>query len=283
MKPRRTTLSILASTLLIFLLAMASAQDLSYTFENDMLTGPETISVNGWQNIQFINNSNADFDLTFAKLREGATLADLSAADQALMASSEGEGSGDAGSLMGKLVSLADLIGGVHSGAQTQSSAYLKLEPGSYVINASTGGGGDPYKPFYRELTVTEGASAEAPSADFSLHMMDFHFDFPETMAAGEQLWQISDTGSEPHMALVWKLAEGKTAEDVTTWMTDFAGEPPVEFDGGTFIQGISAGQTFYMPVNLSPGTYVAVCPLPNLGTGAPHFIDGMIDTFKVQ
>ncbi|MCA9840097.1 MAG: hypothetical protein KC422_24515 [Trueperaceae bacterium] len=278
----RKTLSFLIGMLLIFL-ACASAQELTYTYENGTLTGPQTISVNGYQNILFVNNSDMELDVTFAKLHEGATLAELETADKAFMATIEGEGSPDAGAKMGTMISLADFIGGVHPVSHTQASAYLKLEPGNYIVNASTGGGGDPYMPFYLEVAVTEGPSAEAPSADFNLHMSDFHFDFPDTMPAGKQVWQISDTGSQPHMALVWKLMEGKTAEDVTTWMSDFAGPPPVEFEGGGLIQGITAGQTFYIPIELSSGNYVVVCPLPNLGTGEPHFADGMIATFKVE
>ncbi len=280
MPHRKTTLTLLFSTLMLWL-SLASAQDLTYTFADGKLTGPETISVNGFQNITVLNNSDVELDVTVAKLRDGATLDELAAADKTLNASfSEGDG----GKAMGAFIALADVIGGVHQTPHIEASAYLKLEPGNYVIIASSGGGpDDSYKAVYQAVTVTEGERAEAPAADFTLHMMDFHFDFPETMKAGEQVWEVSNTGSQPHFALIFKLNEGKTAEDVTTWMTDFSGEPPVSFDGGAIIQGVTAGQTFYTPVNLTPGTYVAVCPLPNLASGAPHFVDGMVDTFTVQ
>ncbi len=282
MQQRKTTLTLLLSTLLMLWLSLASAQDLTYTFENDKLTGPETISVNGFQNITSINNSDVELDVTVAKLRDGATLDELAAADKTLNASFSGEG--DGGKAVGAFIALADVIGGVHQAPHTEASAYLKLEPGNYVIIASSGGGpGDTYKAVYQAVSVTEGESAEAPAADFTLHMMDFHFDFPETMKAGEQVWEVSNTGSQPHFALIFKLNEGATAEDVLTFMsaTEPSGPPP--FDFGTIIQGVTAGQTFYTPVDLTPGTYVAVCPLPNLASGAPHFVDGMIDTFTVQ
>lgn len=283
MGSRKTATHVLVGTLFTLLLGLASAQELVYTFENGALSGPETISVNSYQNIQFVNDSDGELDVTFARLREGATPDEVTALDKAFNAAISGEG-GDGGAIMGQLLGLVDYIGGVRPGAHTQASAYLKLEPGHYLVTAATGGGpGDPYNPFYLDVTVEEGESAEAPTADFTLHMSDFHFDFPDTMASGEQLWEVSSTGSQPHMAIIFKLAEGKTAEDVTAWMTDFAGDPPVEFEGGAFIEGITAGQTFYLPVNLTPGTYVAVCPLPNLASGEPHFVEGMVDTFTVQ
>ena len=279
---QKITLALLLNMLPLLLLSLANAQDLTYTFYEDKLTGPETISLNGFQNLTFINRSDSELDVTVTKLHDNATLDELAAADKALNASFSGEG--NAGEAMGTYIGLADVIGGVHPSPGTTQSAYLRLKPGSYVIIAATGGGGDPYKADYHEVTVTEGESAEAPAADFTLHMMDFHFDFPETMKAGEQLWEVGNTGSQPHFALIFKLNEGKTAEDVLAWMMDNnAGEPPVSFDGGAIIQGVTAGQTFYTPVNLSPGTYAAVCPLPNLASGAPHFVDGMVDTFTVE
>ncbi len=275
----------------VFLLALlcatfvqeANAQELGYTFENDTLTGPETISVNGFQNISFVNNSDEEVDMPISRLHDGATLEAYIAADKAINDAFASE-EGDARQPIGALMSLADAVGGVHLAAHSQGGAYIALEPGSYIVTASSGGGpDDPYQPTYLAVTVTEGERAEAPTADFSLHMVDFHFDVPETMQAGEQLWEVSNTGSQMHFALIWRLMEGKTAEDVTLWMTDFAGPPPVEFEGGAFIQAVTAGQTYYTPVSLTPGTYVALCPLPNLATGEPHFADGMVSTFTVQ
>lgn len=268
---------------LLFAFHLAMAQDLTYKFADDKLTGPETISVNGFQNITFINDSDVELDVTVTRIHDGTTLDELASADQTLSATFSGEG--DAGQAMGAYIALADVVGGTHQNPRTEANAYLMLEPGNYVIIASSGfGPGDTYKADYHEVAVTEGERAEAPASDFSLHMMDFHFDFPETMKAGKQVWEVSNTGSQPHFTLIFKLNEGKTAEDVTTWMMDSnAGEPPVSFDGGAVIQAVTAGQTFYTTVDLPPGTYVAVCPLPNLASGAPHFVDGMVDTFTVE
>ena len=216
-----------------------------------------------------------------AKLRQGITLEAFMAADKAVSAGMAGDK--DSGPKMGKFISLADVVGGTNQGPMSKGSAYLNLTPGTFVLVASSGGGpGEPYKPFYQVVKVTQGAVGAAPKATFALNMMDFHFDFPQTMTAGEQLWKVSNTGSQPHFALIFKLAKGKTSKDVIAWMeSGNAGPPPVE--DATIIQGVTGGQTFYTTVKLSPGNYVAICPLPNIANSKPHFVEGMVSSFTVK
>jgi hypothetical protein len=272
-------LFVLITLLVVFHLAVA--QDLTYTFAEGKLTGPETISVNGFQNITVINNSDIEIDVSFSRLREGVTLEEFGAADKAVTEAFGPEG--DMSKAIENFISLADAIGGVSLAPQAQGSAYLKLEPGNYGVSATSGGGpGETSIATYFAVSVSEGERAEAPEADLRLHMMDFHFDFPETLLAGEQLWEVNGMG-QPHLALIFKLNEGAAAEDVLTFMSDTEAGGPPPFDFGMVLSAVSSGQTFYTPVNLSPGNYVAVCPLPNLATGEPHFVDGMIDTFTVQ
>ncbi len=257
--------------------------EIGYTFQNGTLSGPETVALNGFQHVSFANRSDAELDMTLTRLAEGATLADYEAADRAVNAAFSQKG-GDARVPLNELLGFAAAIGGVHLLPQSEGSAYLRLEPGTYVVSASSGGGpGEPYRPANLVLAVAAGERAAAPDADFELELRDHHFDFPETMSAGESLWRVHNAGAEPHFALIFRLNRGKTAADVTEWMTSFAGPPPVDPDSGTILQTATAGETFYTPVTLPPGTYVAVCPLPNLASGAPHFADGMVDTFTAE
>jgi hypothetical protein len=81
---RKTTLTLLLSTLLLLWLSLASARDLTYTFAEGKLTGPETISVNGFQNITVINTSDIEIDVSFSRPREGVTSEEFGAADKAV-------------------------------------------------------------------------------------------------------------------------------------------------------------------------------------------------------
>jgi hypothetical protein len=118
-------LSAFVTLLVVF--HLATAQDLTYTFTDGKLTGSETISVNGFQNITVLNSSDTELDVTVTRLHDGATLDDLATADKALNASFSGEG--NAAGAMGTFIGLADTIGGVHQAPRTEASAYLKLEP----------------------------------------------------------------------------------------------------------------------------------------------------------
>ncbi len=264
-------------------LALAAAQTapLSYTFENGDLSGPQTISVNGFQNITFFNGSDGEVDMTLTRLDEGATLGAYEAADKAINeAFSQPEG--DARQPLKELLEFTAAIGGVHLLPQSEGSAYLNLEPGSYVVSASSGGGpGDPYQARNLLVSVTEGERADAPKADLNIEMVDYHFDVPKTLPAGKSLWQISNAGKEPHFALIFKLNEGATAKDVTSWMVEMAGPPPFSF--GTLLPAVTSGETYYTPVDLTPGSYAVICPLPSLSTGAPHFMEGMVASFTVE
>jgi hypothetical protein len=44
----------------------------------------------------------------------------------------------------------------------------------------------------------------------------------------------------------------------------------------------LSAGRTAWALVDLPPGTYVALCYVPDREVGAPHALMGMIDVFSV-
>jgi hypothetical protein len=273
--------SLLLAFALIYPLTLAQGSPkLVYTYTAKGLTGPMTISGTGFQNILFVNNSGMDLDITILKPHQGATVEAIVTADKALAAALEG--SGDPAKTMTNMIGLADVPGGIHTAAKTRASAYIKLEPGRYVFQASTGGHGDPYKSFYPLVNVSKGAVAAAPKEDFALQMMDFHFDFPKTMKVGEQLWKISNTGAQPHLALIFRLAKGKNAQDVIkTLDSNSAGPPPVE--DMIILQAATTGQTFYTPVKLAPGNYVVVCPLPDVKTGKSHYAEGMVSTFTVK
>ena len=267
--------SLLALALICSLSLAQSTPKLVYTYTGKAISGPATVSENGFQNILFVNDSGEELDSSFYRLHDGVTLDQVAATDKALNASF-------AAADIRKFFSLLDAVGGVHPKAHARASAHIRLEPGNYVVSASTGGGPDPYKAVYMNVKVTAGQSAAAPRADFALHMSDFHFDFPKTMKAGEHLWQVSNIGAQPHFALVFKLSKGKAAKDVISWMDhNNAGPPP--FVDSLFIQGATSGQTFYTPISYTPGTYVAVCPMPNLKTGKPQYADGMVSTFTVR
>jgi hypothetical protein len=58
------------------------------------------------------------------------------------------------------------------------------------------------------------------------------------------------------------------------------SGPPPFEAVGG--IESFSAGGSGYMTLDLQPGTYVAICNVPDPASGISHAQLGMIKQFTV-
>ncbi len=50
--------------------------------------------------------------------------------------------------------------------------------------------------------------------------MQDFGFELPEQLTASQPVWQVVNKGPPPHEIALFKLAEGKTMDDVMTMMT---------------------------------------------------------------
>jgi hypothetical protein len=111
--------------------------------------------------------------------------------------------------------------------------------------------------------------------------MRDFMFDGPDTVPAGQVTYRVVNSGPQPHELNILRLAPGATPVDVLTWQPDQGTPPPFEAVGG--MNGLSQGESDYMTLDLEPGTYVAICNIPDPGTGLPHARLGMIRQFTVQ
>jgi hypothetical protein len=47
-------------------------------------------------------------------------------------------------------------------------------------------------------------------------------------------------------------------------------------------LEALSTGMTAWLPLHLEPGTYVAVCFIPDKDSGMPHALEGMAKVFTV-
>jgi hypothetical protein len=131
------------------------------------------------------------------------------------------------------------------------------------------------------QVVEGEATTAQAPAVNGEVALLDFSFTLPQEIRAGEQTWKIGDQGDQPHELVLIKLAEGKTMADVEHWMHQPAGAPPFSNAGG--MQAIDPGETAYLHLNLSPGSYVAICHLPDPASGQEHAALGMVMPFTVQ
>jgi hypothetical protein len=263
------------------------------TAENYKFTLPESIS-GGWTELTFHNKGPEDHHAMFMKLNEGTSFDEFKQA-------------ADAATDLGALFAKSVCIGGAPSiSAGQTASTILNIEPGNYavvcVIPDESG------KPHYlmgmiNSLTVTEAASQlSAPQSDQSIDLTEFKFmNLPDTVSAGSHTWEVKDTGQQLHEFVVYQiLAPGMTVEQVkgilsappatpaagmstpeATGSPSAAGAPPFLAIGGT--APVSPGYTNYALLDLKAGNYFAICFVPDVATGAPHFSLGMIMGFTVS
>lgn len=269
---------------LVFYIGIVSAEGLSYTFTDGKLTGTETIAATGYVEVQFQNNSDQPYDIAIDRLKEGKTPADLEVATASVAEAftTHPEKIPEATKIY---YETSETIGGVSAAPNASATAGVLLEPGTYVISPSCGGC-PPSNEGSLVLTVSEGASATAPTPDLTIELTEFHFmGLPDELSSGEYLWEMVNTGEQGHYLGLFKLAEGKTQDDFLAWLATMgpegpSGSPPGEMAGGSFF--ITGGQRYFYSVELSPGTYVAYCPVADF-SGTPHDVLGMRQTLTVK
>ena len=165
--------------------------------------------------------------------------------------------------------------------------ALVDLSPGRYIVL------GDTVQPF--EVVgdaATPGATSEAEGSivDGTVNLFDFNFEFPDTIAAGRQLWAVTNTGDQPHELLLARSPEPVTTEQVMELMAGESEEATPTGGGPSFadfepvggIGWLSPGLTAWTEVDLAPGTYAAFCFVFDPETGLPHVAMGMVAVFTV-
>lgn len=145
----------------------------------------------------------------------------------------------------------------------------------AFVVLGTACGGAAPAD----EDVTAEAQMAFAPAV-IDVSAGDFFYTMADTIAAGAVTLQLATTGEELHHLQLVRLAEGKTAEDL---FQEMQGDmPPVwaELVGGPNAP-IPNATTSRVTLNLSAGTYVALCVIPS-PDGVLHAAKGMSKTVVV-
>ncbi|HEX8848203.1 MAG TPA: hypothetical protein VF761_01590 [Gemmatimonadaceae bacterium] len=165
------------------------------------------------------------------------------------------------------------------------AEATLNLEPGSYLLVCFVpSADGVPHiaKGMSRPLTVTGTAVAAAQlPADVELKLTDYSFGLSTPLTSGAHVIRVVNTAPQTHEVVLVRLAPGKTAADVASWIEKQQGPPPGEPLGG--VSGLGVGRTATFPVTLTPGDYAMLCFIPDAKDGKPHVAHGMMQNIKVS
>jgi hypothetical protein len=169
--------------------------------------------------------------------------------------------------------------------------AVVDLTPGEWVLfNDSPGA---PQQP--QLLTATESAASptamEEPQADVDVQLQEYSFvGLENPIPAGPHLWKFTNTGKQPHIMILFQGPAGITMNQVMTLLQSEDATPPadVPYQESDFnfsqpgLGVLSPGQTSWLALDLAPGTYIALCFVPDEETGAPHAVMGMVQVFTV-
>lgn len=181
---------------------------------------------------------------------------------------------------------LVVLVGGpgmIAPGARERVS--LNLIPGTYVIACFVESpDGTPHLAkgmlaFFQVSGPAASAGRLRAAGDITLN--DFSITLPQGFT-GRGTYRVVNRGAQPHEVAIVRLAPGKTVQDLQAFVAGPpSGPPPIIPAGGG--QGISRGRTEYLHLNLPAGRYVALCFIPDPGSGKPHVALGMLTTFTVR
>ncbi len=168
-----------------------------------------------------------------------------------------------------------------------ESVVEVHLEPGSYgLICLIPSPDMVPHfkKGMVAAFTVVDGeeattAAAVPADADLTLSLAEYGFAWESPPTAGRHRIKVENRGMEAHEVFIARLAPGKTAHDLLTWIEAPEGPPPGEALGG--VGFMKTGLSNIMEVELTPGRYALYCFVPTVD-GVPHFVHGMIQEFDV-
>lgn len=264
---------IVISVLLSGFVFAQDAEPLVIVAAEDGITLPEAW-VSGITTVTLQNDTEIDFQPTLARFIEGATMEDFMAAMQAQ-------------DFAGMLATVA-AIGSTPVKPGESVDVTFDLTAGDHLL--LNFGPGSP--PTILPFTVAEnaGEEVEAPEADVEIVMTDFAFGLPVEMTTGDAVWHFSNVGEQLHEIVIFSVDEDATVEGVTeaimeAMMAATPDTPPeMPYEQSFAFIGISPEENAWMTVNLEPGTYAALCFIPDTTTTPPtsHLAHGMITLFTV-
>ncbi len=230
------------------------------------------------------NNGSKDMDVGFARVRDGASVDEI----KALFADQEAN-----------LIPLLQLASALPSFnpiiAGQAEQVIIDFRTGQFLVAANEhveemAPPGTEY--LFGEFTADELVGTVEPKTDVTVDMHDFAYTMPDSISAGEHLWEFANTGEQWHMLFFAKLGPDATMEDVMNAMMaegEPTGPPPFEIVNDVGLAPISEGERAWLSFSLEPGSYVVACPIPDLAAmmngepPLPHMVHGMVRQLTVE
>jgi plastocyanin len=225
----------------------------------------------GLVTVRLHNVGTEDHQVQLVRLHDSVKMEDLNAALH----------SGDEKKAFG----LFDFAGGsnavVTGGSQ---EALTTLRAGDYAMLCFVPSpDGTPHlaKGMVMPFKVVPGAGATStPAVAGEVTLGEFRFGLPAGFGKGT--YKVTNGGAQPHELTIVRLGQGKTPADAAAFFQSGGhGPPPFTSAGGVGV--LAPGASEYGQLDLAPGDYLALCYVPDAGTGMPHAAMGMVAPFTVR
>ena len=270
-----------ASSLLTFTYARDIPQVL-YTATSEKLTGPATVEA-GYVRLALKNKTEQERAHGVYRVKDGV---DLEAAKQIII--DEFAGNLTPEETEGAYQTyIDDFYGGaVFISPGESKEVFVTLNPGMYVVYADyVGEEGlpllEPEQVTLLEVTKSNN-SAETLTPDYTVKTVDHAFALPPDIKAGRHLWRVENLGHQEHFMFLYQRFPGKTLQDVLAFMQGQGESPLVNENKALGVHALSIGLSNDVWLELAAGNYVAICFITDPGTGLPHAMLGMTQTFTV-
>jgi hypothetical protein len=242
----------------------ATTDELLITVQGGTLSGPDSLSP-GWTRLRVEEDGSGHIVVVF-RLSDGADPAAFLAGLDTAQATP----------------GLALALGGPEIG--DTGELVLNFTPGRYLLGCVRRGPGGHRHASSGESRIIVVPTAPvpatpdaAPSATVDLKLADFAYVGPDHWPAGAGMVRVENIGKQDHQLRLIQLPAGTTVQD---WMN---AEDPGEV--GTPVIGVArigSGAVAYLPVDLSPGSYVAYCLITDPASGEEHVLMGMLRAIQV-
>ena len=167
--------------------------------------------------------------------------------------------------------------------AGASQDVTLNLVAGQYVMLCFVESpDGTPHLPkgMVTPFRVAGAGDGESSEADAEVTLRDFGFTMPGAIE-GDATLKVSNAGPQVHELGIVKPSEGTTVADVLDSFHQPQGMPPFAPVGG--MQALDPDASGWLHLDLEPGRYIAICLIPDPGSGRRHADLGMIQEFTVE
>lgn len=136
----------------------------------------------------------------------------------------------------------------------------------------------DAKAPLDRDDRVSDGT----PRSNGTVLEFDHQINVPAVIHESERLLLRINVRDQSHELQLLRVPAGTTKAGLLSCFTGgpcTLTAPPIDSGGAG---AIAPGSTHWVELHLAPGTYAAVCFVPDIVTGMPHALMGMITVFTV-